>query len=154
MLKIAIIPNSEYYEKGKLFDSRAYKYTRDFKWIKLQNRFKSHYQFGTIDQFSDLNDVDFFIFERIDTYLLSKIYNILNKRNLICIHTEPVVVSADYSHQALKKNSKYFKFTLTWDDDLFDEKKFKKFSMAKNLELGKQKTKKVDFEKKRLLTQI
>ncbi len=154
MKRIAIIPSYEAFENNRLIDVDLNADGHLSAAVALFYDLRKDYEVHTYDVFSNLSDIDFFIMERPDFYLLSKLYNGLKKKNLIFIPWEPPVVLSAHSSKNLLRLSKYFKYILTWNDALIDGRKFKKISYAQSLIINYSKPDFIDFQNKHLLTQV
>jgi hypothetical protein len=128
MKKIAIVPSYEILENNRLLDPKLNVDGHLSSAVALIDNLRKDYEVNTYDLFSNLSDVDIFIIERPDYFLISKVYNEFKKRNLIFIPWEPPLVTREHSPEKLHRMSKYFKAILTWNDALIDGSKFKKIN--------------------------
>lgn len=65
---------------------------------------------------------------------------------------EPSVVKAENSIEVLKKLENTFKYIMTWQDDLIDNRKYIKINYPQNF--GEDTIQKVDFKSEKLLINI
>lgn len=136
----------------RFFDNASDKLGQNLRepYIKLKEQLeKKGHTIHTVDMYENLRDVDFFIFQNIwggcirenltrsklKYYIKKAQYKIdyllrtwlVNKRKKLLIISEPPVVSArSYD----KSYHKQFGAVLTWNDDLVDNKKYFKLSVA------------------------
>ena len=97
MKKIAIVPSYEVFENNQLIDPELNLDGHLSSASDLFQNLRKDYEVHTYDMFTNLKEIDIFIIERPDLYLINKFYNELKKRNLIFIPWEPPLVMSEHS---------------------------------------------------------
>lgn len=123
-MKIAIIPWSDFsladrmfdiYDKNINFDHRVEPFLRMKQWFE-----KNGDELHTVDLFSDLKDVDFFLFFELDLHWLDKLIHMNRENSIIYCNAEPPSVRAYNSEKGYRCLKKYFPYIMTWNDELVD----------------------------------
>lgn len=122
-MKIAIIPGAESALQNRMFqvhenDDGDNVYRR--VWFEVKEYLdKRGYECNTIDMYPDIQEVDYFI---IHNGMHEKYTQLLLDRGLenriIYRAMEPSVVNPLHTEKAIKKLLKFYRFIITWNDDL------------------------------------
>lgn len=154
MKKMALIPWGKGYLGDALFDSSS-PLNRDdgYKvWDRIKNCLISYdWEIHTIDVYKSLNDVDLFVFFSFIDEWYDIIYNKHLEDRTVYVAFEPPVVDVYHSKKGIYGLLKYFKYILTWNDDLVDGVRIFKF-MTQHLVEGHVND--ITYDQKKLLVNI
>ncbi|QTL97700.1 hypothetical protein GM661_06720 [Iocasia frigidifontis] len=155
MKKIAFIPSRVFYNNS-LFNLENKTLNRDnvlMPFYILKNRLQEmNIDLNTIDLYSDYKKLDAVFFLNLNINEIKKCQANGLGNKLIYIMLEPPVVRAENSIEVLKKMENTFKYIMTWQDDLIDNRKYIKINYPEYF--GEVNIQKVNFENKKLLTNI
>lgn len=154
MKKIAFIPWGKEYMNDEMFNTKS-PLNRDdcfMMWIGMKGYLeKKGWEVHTVDVYSDLFDIDVFVFF---TFAHEWYYKI-RKNNLedktVYVAFEPSVVDINHSPEGINRLLHYFKYILTWNDDLIDNKRIFKFMYPYYFKFEKSA---IPFKQKKLLVNI
>jgi len=149
-MKIAFIPWDKSIKGDNIFIPKNEEYL-DSHIILSKELHKLGYEIHTIDMYNNLDEVDCFLFSKLDYKWL----NIIIKKHLLHLavycSAEPAVVVPLNSREGYKYLLRIFSNVLTWDDDLVDNNHvFKRnipYYFVNHIE-------NVPFKEKKLLTNI
>ena len=149
-MRIAIVPWDENITENNIFIEKYAGYVDSH--ILLKKAFeKRNMEINTIDCYTNLRDVDWFLFFSLDYKWLYRILKLgLYKRMIYC-SAEPDVVKPINSREGYTKLLKIFPFILTWNEELIDNKRIFKRNIPYyfNKQFGQN-----NFNKKKLLINI
>jgi len=156
MKEIAIVPFGNVFFKNKIFDIENQNLNRDnslvpFYYLKRKLK-KNEISINTIDMYDNIADLDAVLFLTLDFKLINKCIKNGLENKMVYIALEPPVVIKEHSPEGLKKLGDLFKYIMTWQDDLIDNKKFFKINFPQYF--GEQRVEKMKFNNKKLLTNI
>lgn len=130
MKKMAIVPWSMEFMNDTIFDTSSI-LNRDngfMGWVRFKDYLQTdNWEVHTIDRYDELRDVDIFVFFTFYLEWYDKIRKLKLEDKTIYIAFEPPVVDENHSNEGIKYLLHYFKFVLTWNDDLVDNKRVFKF---------------------------
>lgn len=155
-MEIAIIPWSNEYLNNSLFDINDKTLNRDnllYPYYKLREKFSNkNININTIDYYEDLTEVDYIFFWKLDYKYMLRCISKGWQNKMIYFAWEPEVVVKNHSIENLAFLKKYFKYILTWNDDLINNKNFIK--IYNPYELSNEENEYVDFNSKKLMVNI
>lgn len=158
MYNIAIIPWNNVYMNDELFNLGNDLLNRDNglqTWCQLKEYlYRNGCVVHTIDAYTDLDQVDLFVFFYFDTFWYRLIYQTGKVRKTVYIAFEPPVVDLNHSRNGLRFLSRYFGRILTWDDDVVDGNVFLKFMFPYILEDSPALPTEEEFRCKKLICNI
>ena len=145
MRKIAIVPWDDSIKKDNIYQNS--------NWHgQFKKAFEEHgYEFHTIDMYSNLGEVDWFLFFTLNYKWLSCVIRHGKLGRLIYCSGEPEVVEPENSADGYKELLKLFAFILTWNDDLVDNKRIFKRCIPYDF---KKQYGTVPFEERKLLVNV
>lgn len=153
--KIALVPWEAIYNNDALFDSNNTVLNRDncalvFTGLREYLN-KYNWQIHTIDLYANLCEVDVILFFSFDLkwYKIIKTLKLLDRT--IYMAWEPPVVDINHFNGGIRLLKKYFKYILTWNDKMVDNKRIFKYMYPYYFEAKKSN---VAFEQKKLLVNI
>ena len=147
MKKLAIIPWDESIKKDNLYKKSNNCWHSRFKQTFEENG----YEFHTIDMYSDLREVDWFLFFTLNYGWLWRVVRCGKKGKMIYCSGEPAVVKAENSADGYKELLKIFSFILTWNEDLIDGKRILKRCIPYDFQ---KQYGNVPFEKRKLMVNV
>lgn len=104
----------------------------------------------TIDKFTDIQGLDMIVFFNFNTKFYKNIEKYKMYDRTIYIAFEPPVVDTNHSKEGFDLLLHYFKYILTWNDDLVDNERIFKFMYPYNFSFSKG----YSFQEKKLLVNI
>ena len=152
--RIAFIPWSKEFMNDNMFNLNS-SLNRDncfMMWVGMKNYLQeNNWEVHTVDVYEDIRQVDIFVFFSffMDWYSLIRKFGLEDKT--IYIAFEPPVVDKNHTEIGIGKLLHYFKYVLTWNDDLIDNKRIFKFMYPYAFFDVK---KKISFEQRNLLVNI
>lgn len=131
--KVAVIPWSEFWLQDKMFviddDSLNFDYRNNPYYIMKQEFEKNGDCFHTVDMYSDMREIDLFLFFELDWNWLKKIADYGLENKIVYCNAEPPVVYSVNTPEGYKFIAKFFPYVMTWNDEWIDDK----FIFKKNI---------------------
>jgi len=156
MKEVAIVPFSTDYNNNRIFNINITELNRDNSLMSmfiLKEKLKeNNVDLNTIDMYDNIAELDAVLFLTLDFGLINKCIKNGLENKMVYIALEPPVVVKEHSPEGLEKLGDLFKYIMTWQDDLIDDKKFFKINFPQYF--GEQRVKKIKFNNKKLLTSI
>lgn len=153
--KVAVIPWSEFWFQDKMFviddDSLNYDFRNNPYYIMKQEFEKNGDCFHTVDMYSDMREIDLFLFFELDWNWLKKIADYGLENKIVYCNAEPPVVNPINTLSGYKFIKRFFPYIMTWNDEWIDNKLVFKKNIPYYFVDNREKAK--NYEKK-LLTSI
>lgn len=154
MKKMAVVPWGADFLNNKMFDLESNLNRDDCLkvWVEIKEAFLTYgWDMNTIDIYSNLNDVDCFLFFYFDLNWYKKLKKSNLEHKAIYVAFEPAVVDINHSNIGMRVLLNYFKTVMTWNDELIDNRRIYKFMYPY---LFVKNSNDVIFENKKLLINI
>ena len=154
MKRIAFVPWSKEFMDDAMFDLSS-SLNRDncfMMWVGMKNYLEDNdWEVHTVDKYNDISTVDIFVFFTFYRDWYKQVREKCLEDRTIYIAFEPAVVDENHSPEGINKLLHYFKYIITWNDDLVDNNRIFKFMYPYFFDV---KDSKVPFSEKKFLVNI